>query len=324
MFAHEMCIPAQEVPLDWDGLRMVLAIGRAGTLSAAGEALGVTHTTVGRRLARLEDELGVRLFDRTPEGYVPTEPGEELLQLARALQAQIQPVENRVRGRDTQLAGALRVATLDFLFEAFVDVFASFRERYPGVELTVTCSETEVSLFQRQADVALRMTNTPPETLVGRKVGAVRFALYGHRDLAAGTSPEQEPATDALNAMPWLHWDERLDPISRWMDGWLAQIAPQARIAIRLGENTLARRAAVRSGIGVHPLPCFEGDRYPELVRIGPVLEPFTRQLWLLTLPALRTHHRVRVFMDHLATSLADHPALAGGNAATPSRTSIE
>lgn len=291
--------------MDWDGLRYVLALGRRGSLSGAAEALGVTHTTVGRRLERLEHELGVRLFDRTPGGYAPTDAGAELLELAEGLEAPILRAESRVRGQDTQLDGALRISTLDWLFEGLVDVFASFRERYPGIELTVTCTETEVSLFRRQADVALRMTNTPPETLVGRRVGQVRFALYGHRDLVADRQD--------LNTLPWLHWDERLDAITRWMDTWLGRVAPDAPIAIRLGENTLSRRAALRAGIGIHPLPCIEGDRIKELVKIGKVLDAFTRSLWILTLPALKHTPRVRVFMDHVAGAVHDHPELGDG-----------
>lgn len=297
--AHPLCNNAH---MNWDSLRFVLALGRHGTLSAAAEALGVTHTTVGRRLGQLEASLGVRLFDRTPDGFLATEAGSELLELATALEERILKVEGRVRGQDHQLEGSLRVSTLDFLFQAFTDVFASFCERHPGVGLTVTSTETEVSLFRRQADVAFRMTNAAPPTLIGKRVGAIDFAVYGHRDLVGDT-------TDWA-ALPWLHWDEHLDDYCRWLDGWLHARAPGARIAMRLGENTLVRHAAVRQGIGVHPLPCFAGDRYEELVRVGPVLTEFRRELWLLYLPAMRRTRRVRAFVDHVADALADHPAL--------------
>lgn len=289
--------------MDWDALQVVLAIARSGTLSGAGIALGVTHTTVGRRLARLEQHLGVRLFDRLPDGFAVTDAGLELVEVAKTVEAQLHRVESSVRGQDAQLAGTLRVSTLDFLFEAFVDVFASFQATYPGIELTVTTTESEVSLFRREADVAFRLTNSPPETVVGRKVGAVRFAMYGHVDLV-------ESSCD-LNELPWLHWDERLEPQARWMDGFRSSVAERAATSVRLGESTLLRRAALRAGMGVHPLPCFEGDRYPELVQIGPLLSDFDRQLWLLTLPALRDTRRVRAFITHFAEALRGHAALA-------------
>ena len=289
--------------MDWDDLRYVLAVTRKGSLSGAGAALGVTHTTVGRRLERLESVLGVRLFDRTPEGFSPTAAGVELAQVAAEAETAILRAEGRVKGHDLALDGALRVSTLDWIFEAHADVFASFCARYPAVSLTVVATETEVSLFRREADIALRLTNTPPDTVVGRRVGEVDFAVYGHRDLVT------DPAAP-WSAYPWLHWDERTE-MARWLDGWLAAHAPGARVTLRLGESTLLRRAAMRRGVGVHPLPIPEGDRDPELVRIGPVLHGLTRGLWLLTLPALRHTRRVRAFLDHFAVGC--HPAAGGG-----------
>lgn len=290
--------------MDWDDLRFVLAIARHGSLSGAGVHLGVNHTTVGRRLGRLEKTLGVRLFDRTPDGFHPTSAGLDLEELATEIEARVLRGEAEVKGHDSKLEGALQVSTLDFLFEAFADVFASFCERHPGVDLTVRSTVDEVSLYRREADVVFRMTNAPPETLVGRQVGKVWFAVYGHRRLA-------ERTTD-WNALPWLHWDEQLESSARWLDDWLAKNAPDARITLRLGESTLVRRAALRAGIGVHPLACLEGDPDPDLVRIGPTLVDFTRGLWLLTLPTLRHTRRVRAFLDHVTEALTDHPALRG------------
>ncbi|MCB9693803.1 MAG: LysR family transcriptional regulator [Alphaproteobacteria bacterium] len=282
--------------MDWDDLRMVLAVGRCGTLSGATVSLRVAHTTVGRRLDRIERDLGVRLFDRTPDGFAPTDAGVEIIALAERTEAAVLEAETRVRGRDAAPDGPLRVTTLDFLLEAHAEVFASFCEAHPDIELTVSVTEEEVSLFRREADVALRMTNRPPTTLVGRKVGRVEFAVYGHRDLVGSTQD--------WSALPWLHWDEKLEHLSRWLDGFLAEHAPGARIALRLGESTLARRSALLAGIGVHPLSTLEGDRFPELVRVGPVLDAFSRDLWLLTLPALRRTRRVRAFVDHVGRAL--------------------
>jgi len=279
--------------MDWDDLRYVLAVTRHGSLSSAGTALGVRHTTVSRRLQRLESRLGVRLFDRTPDGFVPTAAGVDLTEVATETEAAVLRAEGRVKGQDTALAGELRVSTLDWLFEAHADVFTSFCQRYPSVTLTVLATEAEVSLFRREADVALRLTNTPPETVVGRRVGSVRFAVYGSRSLVGDGG-------GAWGSYPWLHWDERTE-MARWLDGWLKENAPGAAVSLRLGENTLVRRAAMRQGLGVHPLPCTEGDRDPDLVRVGPVLDDFTRGLWLLTLPALRHTRRVRAFLDHFA-----------------------
>ncbi len=291
--------------MDWDDLRYVLALSRAGTLAKAAEALAVTHTTVGRRLRTIEAGLGVRLFDRTPNKFVLTPAGQDLATTAERVEVDVLAAETRVRGRDEKLRGSLRVSTMDMLFCGFSDVFASFVKRYPHVDLTVTTPLAKVSLTRREADVALRMTNEPPEHLVGRKVGRVHFAVYAAESLVAEVG---EGA--ALAAYPWIGWDDRLD--TRWFDGWLAERAPGARVVIRFDDSGRARERAVRDGIGAHFMACFEGDALPGVVRISERLEPFARDLWLLTLRDLRRTSRVRAFMDHVTDSFANRRRLSG------------
>ncbi len=300
-----MCKNA-DLKLDWDDLRYVLAIARAGTLSRAGESLQVTHTTVGRRLRALEDRLGVRLFDRTPDGYVPTPAGQDIREVAEGVEGEVLSLEGRVFGRDTQLRGQLRVATMDLFFRAFHPAFSSFMARYPAVELTVLSSNEEVSLTRREAEVALRMTNTPPEYLVGRKLGRVKFAVYASRELV-----ERVGEGAGYGEYPWLHWDERMN--MSWLDRWLDQHAPKAKISMRVNFGGVLMRETVAAGIGVHFLACFDGDADPRIQRIGPVESSFGRDLWLLTLPELRSTNRIRAFMDHVDEALrASGSALAG------------
>jgi len=288
--------PCKNARMDWDDLRYVLAISRGGTLAKAADALAVTHTTVGRRLRAVEAQLGVRLFDRTPNRFMLTPAGLDLATVAERMEGDVLAAESRVRGRDTKLRGSLRVSTMDMLFCGFSDVFASFVKRYPHVDLTVTTPLQRVSLTRREADVALRMTNQPPEHLVGRKVGRVHFAVYAAASLVAEVG-DGAP----LAAFPWIGWDERLD--SRWFDGWLAERAPGARIVMRFDDSARARERAIREGMGAHFMACFEGDALPGVVRISERLEPFAHYLWLLTLRDLRRTSRVRAFVDHVCES---------------------
>lgn len=298
-----MCKDAQ---VNWDDLRFVLAISRDQTLSRAAVSLGVTHTTVGRRLRAIEQTLGVRLFDRTPDGFVATAAGQDITEVAERLEGEVLSMQGRVLGRDAQLQGKLRVSTLELLFRRHHAAFASFMARYPSIELTLISTDDEVSLTRRDADVALRMTNTPPEHLVGRKVGRVEFAVFGSRALV-----EHHGADAAYEEFPWLHWDERLN--MRWLDVWLAAHAPKATIAMRVGPGTPVMRQAIAAGIGVHFLAEFEGDADPELQRIGPVDPAFGRDLWLLTLPDLRNTNRIRAFMDHMDECLREPRPGPGG-----------
>ena len=214
------------------------------------------------------------------------------------MENELHGLEARVLGGDARLQGKLRVATMDILFRRYGSSFASFVERHPGVSLTVHCADEEASLTRREADVALRMTNAPPEHLVGRKVGRVDFAVYASRRLVERVG-EKASCAD----YPWIHWDERTN--ARWLDDWLAQNAPGARIALRVDVSSLLLREVVAEGIGVHFLAVSEGDADPRLQRIGQADPSYSRAVWVLTLPELKATSRVRAFIDHLSASTA-------------------
>ncbi|MFO0548664.1 MAG: LysR family transcriptional regulator [Polyangiaceae bacterium] len=284
--------------MNWDDLRYVLAVARERTLTKAAERLGATHTTVGRRLRGIEEALGTRLFDQTPDGFVLTSEGDEVARVASRMEQELLSLESRVIGGDARLCGPLRVATMDLLFKLYRASFRSFVERYPDVELTLASSDAEVSLPHREADVALRMTNTPPEDLVGRKVDRIEFAVFASKTLVDRMGPDAK-----LADYPWLGWDEHL-PNMRWLEDWLAQHAPGAEIVMRLDVGTSMVREAIAAGVGAHFLSCFEAERDPELVRVGPVAPEFSRDVWLVTQRALTTNSRVRAFMDHMDASI--------------------
>lgn len=302
-FVRPLCNDAH---VDWNDLRYVLIITREHTLVDAAAALGVAHTTVGRRLKALEDRLGVRLFDRTPDGFIPTAAGEDLAAVAERIENEVLSAQGRMLGRDAQLRGELRVSTVDILFYGFEHAFQSFMARYPSVALTIVTTTEKVSLLRREADIVLRLSNAPPDHLVGRKLGHVQFAVYAGQALI-----ERLGEGAPLSAYPWIGWDERLD--FRWFDDWLARHAPDAEIVLRLGNHAPLMAHAIRSGIGAQILPCCLADPDPQLHRIAPLDEMFRLDLWLLTLPELRANSRIRAFMDHMAEALAAHRgALAG------------
>lgn len=298
--------------MNWDDLRYILALSRTGSLSGAGDLLGVVHTTVGRRLRAIEDALGVRLFDKTPEGFVTTTAGAELVATAQRLEAEILGATSRLAGQDVALQGPLRVSTLDFVYEGFLEVFTSFMARYPGIALTVCSTNEQLSLLRREADVVLRLSAAPPDNLFGVQLGVMQFAPYASRALVARVGQGA-----ALGAYPWLFPDERED--NRWLDQWLAQHAPGASPVMRVDAYP-AIRASVRAGVGVFFLPCFEAEADPALVRVGPLLAEQARPLWLLTLAQLRTNSRVSAFMAHVRECFSHKQAALAGQPAPPAQ----
>lgn len=295
----------------WEDLHLVLTLVRARTLQEAGARLGVARTTVARRLTAAEERLGARLFDRTPEGLSPTAAGAELAEAAERLEDEVLAVEGRVRGRDAELRGRLRVSTLELVWDGFTEVFASFVERHPAVGLTLHMGDEQVSLRRREADVAIRLSNDPGDGLVGRLLGRVQFEVYGARALV-----ERVGRDAPLAAFPWISDDERSP--TPWLDRWLATAAPGARVALR-SDAYRVMRGAVAAGVGVHFLACFDGDRDPGLVSLGHRVTEEARGLWVLTLPELAANRRVRAFMDHCAAAFAPYrAALAGERGGEP------
>src|SRR3954451_1733907 len=163
----------------WDDFRLVKAIADARGLPGAAERMGLDLSTVFRRLGRLERRLGTALFERHRSGYAATAAGEEMAALASRMDADVSAFARRLAGREPAPAGELKVATSDaLLLHLLTPLLARFRERYPDVRLDVTTGNRPLSLARRDADVAVRATEgAPPETLVGRRVARVAWAL---------------------------------------------------------------------------------------------------------------------------------------------------
>ncbi len=291
--------------MNWEDMRHILALFRAGTFSGAAQDLGVVRTTVGRRLRTMEADLGVRLFDQTPEGFLPTAAGADLVEVATRVETEMLAAEARVKGQDAALHGALRVSTLDFVYQGFVDVFHSFIVRYPGVNLSVCATYDNVSLRRREADIALRLSNNPDEHLVGRRLGELTFGIYGQRELVERIGVDAAP-----NQFPWLGPDKGSSD-DGGLDELIQMHAPGAKMVIRL-DGYPVLRASINAGMGIHFLPCLDGDADPGLLRIGEPLTDVKRYLWVLTLPELRTNIRVRALMDHFYEAFRDRVAEDG------------
>lgn len=296
---------SQSKILNWDDLRIVLAVAEAGTISGAAAALRISHPTLSRRLRSMEQRLGVRLFDRTPSACVPTEAGEEMRLLAARLRGEIAAVEGRIAGRDQDPSGPVRVTAPDAVAEYLLPaMLAEICREAPELTIELLVSNQVVSLAQRSADIALRVTDAPDPALRGRRVGTVAMAVYGARDLA---SSEQ---ADYGGNQPWVGYDAALACTKP--GAWVATNV--ADRCIRLRANTLLGAArAVRSGIGFGLLPCFVGGSMQELDQLTPPIPALELGLWLLVHPDISQVPRIRTACDALARKLkAAAPLLTG------------
>jgi len=281
--------------LDWNDLKVFLALQRGGSARAASVRLGSSHSTVLRRLQVLERVLGVQLFDRTPDRLTVTEPGLRLMHKAEQIEADVLEAERDVRGADIHLEGAIRLtappAVLQF---ALMQHLAEFRASYPTIDLEVVSTNQMADLDRRDADVAIRFSRSPGEHLVGRRLPEFSDSVY-----AAPRYIEQHFVPRAETTAEWIGWIDQARFQTR-----IAALDLQTRpIAWRLPSMTLQAEAA-RQGHGMALLPCIMGDGDPTLTRVPNAPIVSNLPAWLLIHPGLRRMERVRVFARFVANRL--------------------
>lgn len=177
--------------LEWNDLAIILAIGRAGSLSGAARALGKTHSTVFRNITAIEERTGVRFFDRFDHGYVPTDAGRTALDHAERVEGEFHALGIEILGKDTKLSGRIRVTCPEaFAGEHIPGLVARFVAMHPEIQVDVSPGHGAADLNRREAEIAIRATKAPPEASFGRKICPFRFALYSSPDYVE-TAPER-------------------------------------------------------------------------------------------------------------------------------------
>lgn len=299
-----MCIFANRTPcntggsVNWDDLRVFLAVARSGSISGGAKLLDLQHSTVSRRMHKLEQDLGVRLFDKLPGGYMVTSAGENLMQAAGRMECEVLEVDGILSGTDLKPSGPLRVTAIDNMATTvLMPMFTSFSRRYPDVTLHLMVSNSDASLAQREADVAIRLTNTPPETLIGKRVLTVSSAIYA--------SPEYIEQLGRDGGEPQWLGVECCGFHKLWTKQACGNQAPRFVV-----DDTLLTQAALREGMGVSILPCFMGDPDPRLVRYADPRPEWDLGLWLLLHPDLKRTTRVLAFRNHMMEAITAESSL--------------
>ena len=283
---------------DWDDFRVFLAVGQAGSLSGAARQLGVNHSTVLRRLGALEARMAVRLFDRLPAGYAMTLAGEALRERLQGVGEQIDAAQRHLMGLDLRLTGVIRITSTDtFMAGLLGPILADFRALHPGIELQVVMNNLFLSLTKREADVAIRPTNAPPDHLVGRRAGRLQTAVYASKAYLA-----KHPATTPLDQHDWVAPDEGLSHLLQAK--WLREQVPPSRIAARV-DSLVGMTQLVKRGLGLGMLLCMLADAEEELVQVEPPREALDTQVWVLTHPDLKEVARIKAFTDFAYARLA-------------------
>ena len=292
--------------MDWNDLRYVKAIADTGNVADAANYLDVHQSTLFRRVNTLEKNLGVRLFERLSNGYVMTTAGEDFCQSAERIEADISALNRRISGQDLRPSGTIRVTMADaLLVKLLAPCLAKFRLAYPEIELEILISKEMLNLTKRDADIAIRTTNRPLETLVGRKVAQVAIAVYGSKEYIT-----THPNASNLNHHDWIGFDETV--LDSATANWLKRTIPDAKFQYRFN-TCMGILAAVKENIGLALLSCYLGDNEPDLVRLSLPISELEKQLWILTHEDLRYVTRIRTFIDFAASFLNNQIELIEG-----------
>ena len=284
--------------MDWDDLKVLLALSRKGSARGAAKELGVSNSTITRRLDDMEHNLHTRLFDRTPDGYKLTGAGEQVLPTAEHVEELVLAAERKITGGDQELEGSIRVTLPPVSRMGFlVRRLAEFAEQYPGIELELTSSLDALDLSRREADIAIRVmpaNTSPPEYLIGRLLSPITASAYVHRNMLNPDRPED------VSHLSWIGKNP-----SEQKEEWLANTDyPSQPVRHAIIDISLLVEA-VRAGMGMAYMPCFSCYRDPNIVRVPGATIFHHADMWVLTHKDLRLSARMRVVREIIAEEFA-------------------
>lgn len=290
--------------MNWDDLKIFLEITHARGLKKAALKLGIHHTTCARRIKNLEETVGGRLFDRLPNGYVLTDTGRELYLSANTIRDEFNAIEGHILGKDTRLEGDICVTLPNGLAtHLLMPDLTDFMTLYPEVTLKINMTYAMRDLANREADVAIRHTDSPPENLRGHRVGQIYSSAYASKVYLQDHNPIAHP-----EECRWLGWGSASGHL-KWPEKNKFSTIP---VCGDLYSDVL-QLAAIKQHIGIASLPCFIGDTDPDITRIPGALPVASDSLWVLAHKDMMTNAKVQIFMDFISLRFKNYDKLLKG-----------
>ena len=283
--------------LDWNDLRYSLAVARHGSTIAAAKALKVSQSTVHRRLEELESRIGRHLVVRQTTGYKLTEFGTALVPVAERVETAVASLERFVTTADSTMGGAVRVTCSDSIGYRLMQstLLEAFRQRHPGMTIDLIMGDRFFDLAKGEADIAIRAGEQDDDSLIGRKIAAVQWALYGSKSYVSRHGGIDKP--EDINGHAVVEFDGALKnhAAARWLKG----VAPRARAAA-VSNTVPGLLMTVRSGAGIAPLPIPLASKETDLVALLSPIPGLESNVYLLTHPDLRRMPRISAFFDFM------------------------
>lgn len=286
---------------NWNDLRHFLAVSRHGSTIAAAKSLKVSQSTVHRRIEVLEGQIGRHLVVRHATGYRLTEFGTALVPLAEQVEASVASVERFVTAADVLMGGAVRVTCSKSIGYRLMQsgLLDAFQKRHPSLRVELIMGDRFFDLGKGEADVAIRAGEQDDDTLIGRKIAAVQWALYSSRSYIDRHGRIDKP--EDLNDHAVVEFDGELK--THAAAKWLKAVAPRAR-ASALSNSVPGLLMTVKSGAGLAPLPMPLASKETDLVALLSPIHGLESNVYLLTHPDLRRMPRVQAFFEFMAAEV--------------------
>lgn len=281
---------------------MFLALAETGSLTAAGRALDVRHTTISRRVEQLEHDLGVALITRTPAGVRLTPAGDRVVGSARGVREAMLQLE-RVAQLEHEVEGVVRVSVSQGLSVFLATHLCGLRAAHPRLEVHLLVSNEQTDLSSGEADLAVRLQATQDKLLTTKKVASLPWGLF-----ASPAYLERRGQPSSIADLIANHELVAYCGSMAHTDGaqWLDEEVGDARIALRVDSIPTALGAAT-AGVAVAALPCFFARDNPRLVWLLDRLVIGTRETYLVFHPDVGRQRRVRVAIDYICALMRDH-----------------
>ncbi|MEM7153427.1 MAG: LysR family transcriptional regulator [Myxococcota bacterium] len=300
---------------NWDDVRFFLAVSREGNLARAGTALSLDATTVGRRLGNLERQLGARLFDRTPRGYALTAAGHRLLPRAEGIEREALALGLDLAGEDQKLEGRVRLTCTEMTATRVITPYlARFHEDYPGIQLELWCTNQEVDLGRREADIALRLSRPRQEDIVVKKLLSIELGLYASE---AYVAEKGMPTPGQLAGHRFILFADTR-PFRR-ENSWLQEHVGDGQVVLR-SDSVSSVMSAALGGLGIALLPCYVAERDAGLIRTPLEGCPEPRVVWQAVHRDLVGAARIRAVVDFLGRLFSPAAAAGGAHNKRPQR----
>lgn len=285
--------------LDWNDLRVLLALADARTLTAAAKTLGVSQPTAGRRLAALEEAVGVRLFLRTRAGHALTPEGAMLHDVASELARRVAGLERGALGRRA-LRGLVRVAATEMTARHILElVVPRLESEHPDIELEIVVGNVPSDLGAGEVDLAVRLVAPEGGRLTAQRLGTQRYAVYGAPAYLSSTETPRDATGLGAHVFVWPARELARGPEALWLDA----LSPRPRVALRTNSLPVLADAAER-GRGLVVLPRPVGDARRGLRRVLELPRAVARDVFLVLHEDARTVPRVRLAANAIAEAL--------------------